>query len=87
MDIGTGSVLATAIYAGKDLIIRTLGPTADYWGKGLKGFNEKAVHNITRIFQRASQKISPSLENIGSVQLELQKKFSMKALIAKMKFW
>jgi hypothetical protein len=77
MDAATAIVTIAAIDAGKDvakdLIIRVLGPTADYWGEGLKNLNQKAAQNIGRIFHRGSQKLSQSLENKGSVPPRIAK--------------
>ena len=39
------------------LVIKVLGPTADYIGDGLKSFTEKRVQNLKRIFTLSSEKM------------------------------
>lgn len=55
MEIDSKLIICAA--AGKDLINRVLGPTADYWGEGLRDINSKIVNNIKRICTRAEKKV------------------------------
>jgi hypothetical protein len=67
MDIGTGlTVLGTAL-GGKDIIIKMLGPTADYVGNGIKDFASKRVENIQNIFLNASKKLGNKIEIDGGI--------------------
>ena len=67
MDIGTGlTVLGTAL-GGKDIIIKMLGPTADYVGDGIKGFAAKRVQNVQNIFRNASKKLGDKIEIEGTI--------------------
>lgn len=67
MEINTGLVACATAYGGKDLIIRVLGPTADYWGEGLKNLNSKIANNIQKICRRAKEKLGPEIDNKNSV--------------------
>ena len=49
------------------LVIKVLGPTADYIGDGLKSFTEKRVQNLKRIFTRSSEKMDKQRILTGSV--------------------
>jgi hypothetical protein len=67
MDLGTGlTVLGTAL-GGKDIIVKMLGPTAEYIGEGLKNFAEKRVQNVKNIFQNASKKLGDKIETDGTI--------------------
>lgn len=67
MDIGTGlTILGTAL-GGKDIIIKMLGPTADYVGNGLKSFTEKRVENVQKIFKNAAEKIGDKIDENGTI--------------------
>jgi len=67
MEINTGLIACATAYGGKDLIIRVLGPSADYWGEGLKNFNEKIVNNIKKICAKAHFKLGPDINDTDSV--------------------
>ena len=57
MDLGTGlTVLGTAL-GGKDIIVKVLGPTAEYVGDELKAYTSKRIENLGKIFTKASKKI------------------------------
>lgn len=56
MDDGTGLALATSIFGSKDLIVRVLGPTADYFGTEIEGFAKKRIKNVKKIFEAADRK-------------------------------
>lgn len=71
MDISTvvsvaGGVLASAV-AGKDLLNRFLGPTADYLGNQTKDLVEKSVNNVNRVFRRAIEKTGAGISHSGQV--------------------
>lgn len=67
MDPGTGlAILGTAL-GSKDIIIKMLGPTADYIGEGLKNRTEKGVENVENIFAIAIRKLGNKIENEGAV--------------------
>jgi len=67
MEIEAGLVVCATGYCAKDLIIRVLGPTADYLGEGLKNLNSKIANNIQNICSRAKEKLGPEIENTNSV--------------------
>ncbi len=47
---------ALIIYASSPLVMKVLGPTADYLGEGIKNFAQKRIDNLTKIFQKAEKK-------------------------------
>ena len=62
MDTGTGlTILGTAL-GGKDIIVKMLGPTADYLGEGFKDFTKKRIENVKNIFSNASKKLGEKIE-------------------------
>ena len=73
MDLGTG----LALYASKDLIVRLLGPTADYLGEDWKktrapasrfrGLVQKQAENLGRIGLLAVKKLGDRIDSPGSV--------------------
>ena len=62
--VGIGAITA---YVGKDIVIRLLGPTAEYLGGELKEFTKKRMENIGRIFSNAERKLGNKLEIPGQV--------------------
>jgi hypothetical protein len=67
MDIGTGIGTGLALFGSKDIIIKILGPTADYIGSGIKNFTEKRVDNIKNIFISAEKKLGNKINTPGVV--------------------
>ncbi|HEX9830777.1 MAG TPA: hypothetical protein VGA94_03730 [Thermodesulfobacteriota bacterium] len=65
--IGTGlTILGTAI-GSKELVVKVLGPTADYIGGGLQHWTEKSVSSVARIFTNAGAKLGERKELPGAV--------------------
>lgn len=52
---------------GKDVLVQVLGPTAKYWGEGLKNLNEKIVKNLGEICRKALEKLSYNPSQGGTV--------------------
>lgn len=62
MDTGTGlTILGTAL-GGKDIIVKMLGPTADYLGEGMRDFTKKRIETMKEIFTNASKKLGTKLD-------------------------
>lgn len=61
--VGTG----LAILGSKDVLVKILGPTADYVGGELRGLVEKCNINLDRVFQKAARKLGNRLEEDGQV--------------------
>ena len=61
--VGTG----LTVLGSKDLLLKILGPTADYIGGGLKGAVEKCNVNLNRVFERAKHKLGSRLDEEGAV--------------------
>lgn len=53
MELGTG----LALFGTAKILEKILGPTASYFGNGLKDFTEKRVENVKSIFEKAYTKI------------------------------
>ena len=67
VDMETGLVALGAGIGGKDIIVKLLGPTADYIGVGFKDFTEKRVKNVKTIFDNANKKLGEDINNEGQV--------------------
>lgn len=61
--IGTG----LAILGSKELLLKVLGPSADYVGGEVKNFVEKCNLNLDDIFKRAARKLGDRMDEEGSV--------------------
>lgn len=62
--VGIGVVAA---YVGKDIILKILGPTADYLGGELREFTQRRMENVGRIFSNAEKKLGGKLNSPGQV--------------------
>lgn len=67
MDIGTGLTMVGGAFLSKDLLIRLLGPTADYLGGGLRNYTQKGMENLGRVFGHAAKTLGAKLEEPGQV--------------------
>jgi len=67
VDPGTGLTVLGGALGSKDLVVKILGPTADYLGAGLANWTERAVENTGRVFQKAAKKLGNKLEDPGTV--------------------
>ena len=73
MDTGNAVVLAGGVIANKDLIIKLLGPTADYLGEGIKNNVQKVDENILRIFNHSIKVIGSKIKTEGEVSPRILK--------------
>jgi hypothetical protein len=67
--IGTGLILL----GSKDLILKILGPTADYLGGELKTFTERGLNNLAHIFEIAGHKLGNRINEDGQVPPKILK--------------
>ncbi len=67
IEIGAGLGILGGSIASKELILKILGPTADYIGDGLRSWTEKRVENVKNIFDIAGEKLGNKIEEPGSV--------------------
>jgi hypothetical protein len=67
MDPLTVAGTGLAVLGSKEVIVKLLGPTADYIGTGLRHYTEKGAVNLRRIFANGVRKVGPSLEQEGQV--------------------
>jgi len=61
--VGTG----LAILGSKDLLLKILGPSADYVGGEVKNFVEKCNFNLDEIFKKAARKLGDRMDEDGAV--------------------
>jgi hypothetical protein len=74
MEIGTGLTILGSAVGGKDIILKMLGPTADYLGEGVKDFTKKRLETFKDILANASKKLGKKLEESeGSVSPKVLK--------------
>lgn len=74
MDPTAGGLTAIAVaYLGKDGVAKLLGPTAEYFGEGLRGLVEQRVNNFQSILIRAHRKVGAEIEQAGSVPARVLK--------------
>jgi hypothetical protein len=64
VDPSTGLTVLGAAIGTKDLVVKVLGPTAEYVGDGLKNWTERRVANLGRVFSAAARKL-PELPPSG----------------------
>lgn len=67
MDPNTGLIVLGTALGSKDLVIKLLGPTAEYLGEGLQSFTQQRVENVAQIFKNAERIAGDDLEKEGSV--------------------
>lgn len=66
-ELNTGLAVLGGAILSKDVVIKILGPTADYIGDELRGWTERRVNNVGRIFQSAREKLGDRIEENGAV--------------------
>jgi hypothetical protein len=66
-DVNTGLAVLGAAIGSKELVVKLLGPTADYVGEGLKTFTERRVANVQHIFRIALRRLGSRINNTGSI--------------------
>jgi hypothetical protein len=73
MDTGTALTVLGSAIGGAKVVEKLLGPTADYIGEGIKNWTEKRVHNVSRIFQIAAEKLGTKIDEEGAVSPKVLK--------------
>ncbi len=68
MDSETGMAIL-----GSALVVKVLGPTAEYLGDGMKHWTEHRVKNVVRIMEKADKKIGPNVDREGRVHPKVLK--------------
>jgi hypothetical protein len=64
-DPQTGLTVLAAAIGSKDLIVKVLGPTADYLGAGLKDWTKHRIDNVGRIFTAAARRLGATSASAG----------------------
>lgn len=67
---------------GKELIVKLLGPTADYLGGAARDFSERGVQNIKTVFLGACDKLGNRIDNPGGVNPKVLKDVLQEAYFA-----
>ena len=67
MGIETGLIALGTAIGTKDLIIKLLGPSIEFFGDELKEFNKRRLENIRKIFIKATEKVGQNIEKPGNV--------------------
>jgi len=61
IDTGTGLTALGLALGGKDIVVKLLGPTAEYLGDEAKEFTKKRFENVKNIFSNAALKLGERL--------------------------
>ena len=54
-------------YISKEFLSKLFGPTAEYWGDGLKNLFQKRQENVARIFKNAETKLGGKINESGEI--------------------
>jgi hypothetical protein len=65
--VASGAVGASAVAATKDVVVKILGPTADYLGDELLQWTQQRHRNVGRIVQNAEEKLGDKINEDGKV--------------------
>jgi hypothetical protein len=74
MNLSTGIGAGLALYGGKDLLLKLLGPTADYFGEEIKNNVEKQNENLKRIFTASIDILGEKIDQPGQVSPRVLKR-------------
>jgi hypothetical protein len=67
VEAGAAIGAGLAVLGGRELLVKLLGPTADYLGTELRRFTERMDNNLRRVFVRAGEMAGPALNEPGQV--------------------
>ncbi len=73
MDAGTGLTILGTILGSKELLVKILGPTADYFGKCLENWAQKKIQNVSQILSKAKDKLGDKINEEGQVSPKVLK--------------
>jgi len=62
-----------AVIGSKDILVKILGPTADYVGGEVKNLVQKCNLNLDNIFIKAQKKLGPRIDEPGTVSVRVLK--------------
>ena len=63
IDTGTGLTALGLALGGKDIVLKLLGPTAEYIGEGAKDFTQKRFENVKNIFSNFHKKVGDGIND------------------------
>ncbi len=67
MEPETALMILGSSAGSAELLVKLLGPTADYLGGGIKSYTQKAAENLGQIFSNAQRKLGEKIEQPGQV--------------------
>ena len=67
LEPATGLTILGGAIGSSKIIEKLLGPTADYLGGEIKGYTEKGLNNLGRVFRHASNTLGERIEEPGQV--------------------
>lgn len=73
MDTSTGLIVLSSVIGSKELVVKILGPTAEYLGEGIKKYTEKQLANLRNIFENAGKKLGSRIEDPGRIPPKILK--------------
>ncbi|MCW1915999.1 hypothetical protein OJ996_20595 [Luteolibacter sp. GHJ8] len=73
MDAPTAVGTGLAVLGSRDVLLKLLGPTADYLGNEVKTFVQKCNVNLDNVFQKAVKKLGTDIEESGTVNSRVLK--------------
>lgn len=82
MDVGTGLAALGSAQVSKDVIVRMLGPTADYIGEGVRGWSERRIRNVRVVLGLAAEALGDELDMPGAVNVRALRNILQEAEVA-----
>jgi hypothetical protein len=82
VDVGTGLTILGSAEVSKDLILKILGPTAEYIGEGVQAWTARRVINVQRVLMKAGERLGSRLDEPGSVPPRVLKAVLEEAQVA-----
>jgi hypothetical protein len=67
VDVGTGLAALGTAEVSKDMLAKMLGPTAEYFGDGVRSWTEKRTANVQRVFAKAHRRLGDDINRPGAV--------------------
>lgn len=73
MDISTGLTVAASLFASKEMLLKLLGPTADYLGECGRDWVQKGHENLGNVLRVTVEKLGSKIDKPGQVNLRVFK--------------
>lgn len=82
VDVGTGLTSLGSAEVSKDLILKILGPTAEYIGEGVQVWTARRVANVQRMLKFAYERLGARIDEGGTVPPRVLKAVLEEAQVA-----